>query len=160
MEPGNTTSNLFDLQIDHESNAYLSETAKWTKYLSILGFVFCGLIVLASIFAGSFMSGLFLNRYSGNMGSGTAAGISTATGIGITLVYSLFALLYFFPSLYLFNFSSKMQVALRNNDQAQLNLSFKNLKSCFKFWGILTIVIIGFYLLVLIFALFAGIASR
>jgi Family of unknown function (DUF5362) len=147
----NVNSNLFELQIDHQSSAYLSETAKWTKFLSILGFIFCGLIVIIAIFFGSYISSTF-SKYE-------TAGARSAGSV-VIFVYVLIALIYFFPCLYLFNFSNKMQIGLKNNDQEQLNLSFKNLRSCFKFLGILTIVILGFYLLVLIFALFAGIASR
>jgi hypothetical protein len=40
-----------------------------------------------------------------------------------------------------------MQRALRNNDQTSLNASLGNLKSCFKFVGILTIVVLSFYFL-------------
>src|ERR1022692_2663210 len=128
MEQTNPSPNLFDLQIDHQSSAYLGETAKWAKFLSILGFVFCGLILIIAIFFGSFFSTAFSGKYGG-VGMGAAAG--AASGLFI-FVYVCIALLYFFPCLYLFNFSNKMQIALKNNDQGQLSLSFKNLKSCFK----------------------------
>jgi hypothetical protein len=147
----NANSSLFELQIDNQSSGYLSETAKWTRFLSILGFIFCGLILLIAIFFGSFISSAF-SKY----------GNAATSGVGslFVIIYVVVALIYFFPCLYLFNFSGKMQIALRNNDQAQLNLAFKNLKSCFKFLGILTIVILGFYFLILIFGIFAGIGSR
>jgi hypothetical protein len=89
-----------------------------------------------------------MSRYGG--------GFSSVGAGSITLVYVLIGLLYFFPCLYLFNFSSKMQIALRNNDQELLNQSFKNLKSCFKFIGILTIIVISIYLLVIIVSIAAG----
>lgn len=156
MEQSNSSTNLFDLQIDHQSGSYLSETAKWAKFLSILGFIFCGLILIIAIFFGSFLTSGFFGKYGG-VGTGAAAG---ALGGLFIFIYVIIALIYFFPCLFLFNFSNKMQVAIRNNDQGQLNISFRNLKSFFKFCGIFTIVILGFYLLVLIFALFAGIAAR
>jgi hypothetical protein len=68
------------------------------------------------------------------------------------------ALLYFFPTLYLFSFASKMQVALRNNDQISLNNSFKNLKSCLKFFGVLLVITLCIYAIALIFAVIAGIS--
>jgi len=71
-------------------------------------------------------------------------------GAFVSVFYILMALLYFFPCLYLFNFASKMQIALRNNDQDHLNESFKNLKSTFRFVGILTIVSLGLGLLVFV----------
>src|SRR4249920_580259 len=135
----NTSANLFDLQIDQESSSYLGETAKWAKFMAILGFIFCGLIVLVGLFAASFMSAA-LGKFSGE---GSVLG-----GVALYVIYLLLALVYFFPFLFLFNFASSMQTSLRNNDQQQLTQSFKNLKSCYKFLGILMIVILSCYLLI------------
>lgn len=137
-----TSSNLFELQIDHQSNAYLKETAKWAKFLAIIGFIGCALIILMGVFAGSLMATTF-----GEMGGGFGGSF----GVVMAIVYILFALLAFFPYLYLFRFANQMQVALRNNDQAALTTSFGNLKSCFKFVGILTIIVLAFYALALVF---------
>lgn len=144
----NTSTSLFDLHVDHQSSAYLGETAKWAKFLAIIGFIFCGLFVLVGVFAGSFLAGA-LGRYG--QGGGSMIG-----GAFFSVIYVLLALLYFFPCLYLFNFASKMQVALKNNDQQQLAQSFRNLKSCYKFLGILMIIILGFYALALVFGVLAA----
>jgi hypothetical protein len=136
--------NLFELQVDQQSIGYLSETARWAKFLSIVGFVVCGLMVIFSLFFSSIMSTI------SKIGSGNDSfGASTMaiSNYAFSIVYIIIALLYFFPCLYLFNFSSKMQTALRNNDQLNLNAALGNLKSCFKFVGILTIVVLSFYLL-------------
>jgi hypothetical protein len=146
----NTSADLFDLHVDHESSSYLGETAKWAKFLAILGFIFCGLFVLGGLFAGSILSGA-MGRFGGDS--------SRISGVALSFIYILGALLYFFPCLYLFNFASKMQVALRNNDQQQMTQSFKNLKSCYKFVGILMIVILAFYALALIITI-VGFAGR
>jgi hypothetical protein len=156
MEQTNTPSNLFELHIDNESTAYLGETAKWTKFLSILGFVFCGLLIIVGIFFGSIIGTLFSGGFRGVDPAGTAAARSFG-GI-FAVIYIVIALLYFFPCLYLYNFSTKMQVALRSNDQEQLATSFKNLKSCFKFLGIFTLVILGIYLLAFIIGIIGAIA--
>jgi hypothetical protein len=136
--------NLFELQVDQQSIGYLSETARWAKFLSIVGFVVCGLMVIFSLFFSSIMSTI------SKIGSGNDSFSASTMAIGnyaFSIVYIIIALLYFFPCLYLFNFSSKMQTALRNNDQLNLNAALGNLKSCFKFVGILTIVVLSFYLL-------------
>jgi len=143
----NQTSSLFELHVDQQSSSYLGETAKWAKFLSIVGFVMCGLIVLAALFAGAFFGAAF--RQMGMSGGGAVGGAF------LSIIYILVALLYFFPCLYLFNFSGKMQVALKNNDQEQLSGSLRNLKSCFKFLGILTIVMLSFYALALLFMMLA-----
>lgn len=140
------TSNLFDLQVDQQTHIYLNETARWGKFLSIVGFVMCGIIVLLAFFAGS-----ILGAIGGQFGMMGAMG-----GAGLTVMYLLIALLYFFPCLYLYNFSTKMKAALTTNDQLLLNTSFGNLKSCLKYWGILTIIILCFYALAIVFILIGG----
>jgi len=151
----NTQTGLFELHIDAPSSAYLSESAKWAKFLAILGFIVCGLIVLASFFAGSVLSAAF-SRYGTEGGSA----ISGVGGAFVTILYILIALLYFFPCLYLFRFATKMQLAIRNNDQEQLNNSFKNLKSWFRYIGILTIILMSLYALALIFIVIGAAAGR
>ena len=140
----NPSGDLFDLHVDQESSSYLGETAKWAKFMSILGFIFCGLIVLVGLFAASFLSAT-MGKFGGE---GSPLG-----GAALSFIYILFSLVYFFPCLFLFNFASKMQVALRNNDQQQLTQSFKNLKSCYKFLGILMIVILSCYILIFLIAI-------
>ena len=46
-----------------------------------------------------------------------------------------------------------MKTALASNDQVVLNTSFQNLKACFRFVGILTIIMIAFWLLAVIVGL-------
>jgi Family of unknown function (DUF5362) len=150
MEQSN--QNLFDLQIDHQTNSFLSEAAKWGKFLAIMGFIFCGIMAIAALFAGRSMASMM-------PGLSTTEGTTAVIGGFVTVFYLIFALIYFFPCLYLFNFSSKMQVALRSNQQDLLNTSFRNLKSCFKFMGILTIVILSFWILAIIIIIGAGMAA-
>src|SRR5580704_19367733 len=96
-------ANLFDLQIDQPSINYLNETARWAKFLSILGFIFCGLILIGGVFYGSVFSSL-----TGSMNSDATA----LSGVFISALYIvgsiIFALVMFFPALFLFNFSTKM----------------------------------------------------
>lgn len=132
---------LFDLQIDSTSQSYLSETARWGKFLAIVGFIFCGLIALMAIFAGSIFA-----TASNQLGGG----IGVLGGGMVTIFYVLIGLLWFFPFYYLYIFSSKMQNALRSNDQQALQTAFANQKSCYKFVGILTIVMLSIYILAIL----------
>ena len=74
----------------------------------------------------------------------------------ISILYLLMALLYFFPSLYLYRFSEKANRALDKKDSNELEVALGNLKSTFKFYGIAAIVIISLYLLIFIFAGLGG----
>ena len=142
--------NTFGLQIDNSNIPYLNEAAKWGKFLAVIGFILCALLLLSGLFAGAFMAASFTQ-----VDSELASLGSLGTGF-ITFWLIFVALLYFFPSFYLFSFASKMQAAIRNNDQINLNASFKNLKSCLKFWGILFIIFLCFYAIVLILSLVGG----
>jgi hypothetical protein len=146
MEQNTENSSLFELQIDHNATAYLKEAARWAKFLSIVGFVFCGLMIIIGIFAGSIFTFIFSRMNPEGFGG---AGV----GVFFTVIYILLAALNFFPCLYTYNFATKAQTALRNNDQEQLNLSLKNLKSLYRFLGILMIIVLGFYAIAIVFGL-------
>ncbi|NEM96531.1 DUF5362 family protein [Pontibacter burrus] len=128
------------LNLNLASEDFLKNTAKWGKFLAIVGFVGVGFMVLVGVFAGATF-GTAMSQFGGG-----AAG-----GAFFTFFYLLFAALYFFPVLYLYRFSDKMQDGLRMQNEELVTESFRNLKSLFKFMGILTIVIIGFYGLAIIF---------
>jgi hypothetical protein len=150
MEPTNTSGNLFELQIDSQSNVHLSQAAKWAKFLSIVGFIFCGLLVIYGIFAG-ILFGSISRTYGESSGPfGAAANVGGAFFLTFAIAG---AVLYFFPCLYLFRFGSKMQTAIRNNDQNTLTNSFGNLKSFYKFLGILTIIGLALFFLEIIFVM-------
>ncbi len=140
---------LFSLNVDSQSKAYLQETAKWGTFLSIIGFIGCALIILAGIFmaVGASQFDRSFNEYGGR--SRGLQGLGTV----MAFAYILFAVLYFFPCLYLMRFSSHIKAAVASDDQANLTVAFQNLKSLFKFVGILTIIGIALYILVIIIAL-------
>jgi hypothetical protein len=142
-------SNLFTLQVDHNGSAFLKEAAKWAKFLGILGFIFCAFFLLFGLFYGSVMS-------SSSRVGGPRGGVVAMSGAAFTVFYIACAVLFFFPYLFLYNFGAKMQMALRANDQDQLNLGFKNLKSHLKFIGILSIIGLGLGLLAFIIGIAAA----
>lgn len=137
----------FDLQIDPISQEHLSTAAKWARFLAIVGFVMIGLIILIGIFAGSMIASL-----SSDVGGGAAGNVSSGF---VIILYIAIAAIYFFPCLYLYRFATRMQAGIASLDQNQVNESFANLKSCFKFMGILTLAMLALYALLLI----AGLAG-
>ncbi len=139
------------LVLTQDVKSYLLETAKWSKLLSIVGFVMIAFVVIAAVFAGLFMGTMMSSMTEDLGGAGGALG-----GVGVTIMYLLIALLYYFPLMYLYKFSSKMKTAITDNNQEQLSESFKNLKSCYKFIGILTLITVILYGLIFVFALIGG----
>ncbi|MHC2990649.1 hypothetical protein OB13_03275 [Pontibacter sp. HJ8] len=135
------------LNINLDSKTFLLNTAKWGKFLAIVGFVFVGLMVAG---------GLFASTVLGAMGEGAGLGGSAMGSAFFGVFYLLFALLYFFPVLYLYKFSSKMKIALSANNEELVSESFKSLKSLFKFMGVLTIVMLVAYALALLAVAFGA----
>lgn len=140
------------LIITEDIRSYIYETAKWAKFLSIIGFIGAGFLVLISFSVGAIMSvaGTLLgpaNPYAA-MGSGI-----------LTITMLLTALLYFYPSFILFKYSTAARKAVLYEDQHSLAVAALKMKSFFKFWGILTIVMLAFYVVFFLVALVAGIGA-
>ncbi|WP_153800698.1 DUF5362 family protein [Foetidibacter luteolus] len=136
---------LFELHIDQPASAHLYSSAKWGKFLAIVGFVFCGLALLLAAFTGT-----FLNTLASMDGGGRYSNAGVLGATTLTVIYVVCAILYFFPCLFLYNYSSSMLKALESQDQEKLVRSFSQLKSCFKFLGVLTIIGLALYALILI----------
>jgi Family of unknown function (DUF5362) len=146
-------NSLFELSLDHESIEHLTETARWGKFLAIVGFITCGLIAIFSFFIGSFLANSSaLSSYSGTE-------IRSASSIGgafLTFIYLVVAVVYFFPCLFLFRYSVRMKAALNTNDQVKLNQSLKNQKLLYRYVGIVTIIAVALEVLLLLFGGVAG----
>ncbi|SRR6185312_817309 len=130
-----------DLQVSPVSQTFLHEAARWAKFLSVIGFIICGLMAIAAFFAPSLYTRLSAFQEM-------SPAVAGATSTVITVVYLAIAVLLFFPCLYLNKFSVKMKTALNSVNQVEFEESFKNLKSLFKFYGICSIVLLSFYALV------------
>ncbi len=141
----------FELQLNESAKGFLKESAKWAYFLSILGYIGIGLIVLAAIFAGALFA--FIGNLSREMNH-----IGSMGGSLITALYLLIAAFYFFPVYYLNKFASNAKVALRDNDSKSLAASFEYLKSHYKFIGIMSLVILCLYALIIVFMIIAAIA--
>jgi len=135
------------LSITPSMRNIFAEIARWAKFLAIVGFVGIGLTVIFAL-----ILGFFMNNVQEQLGAGTGVMSTTA----IMGVYLLVAALYFFPVLYLFRIAGRMQEALKTDDNDELRESFANLKSMFKFIGILTIIFLGFYALIIISSVVFG----
>jgi len=147
-----------DIEVNKNENGlsdaarrFILETAKWAKFLAIVGFVMLGLAVIAVIFM--LIAGAAL--VSSFPGGGAAVG-----GLGfMALLYIAMIALYFFPTFYLYKFATKMKTGILNSDNSNIDSGFENLKSTFKFMGILMIVVLSFYALAILLAL-VGAAIR
>lgn len=137
------------LIVTEDIRSYIYETAKWAKFLSIIGFIFCVLIIIFAFFMPAVISSMT------TMGGQTP--LSQVAPAAITVTYLLIALIYFYPSLMLFKYATAAQKAVLFLDQLSLGVAMSKMKSFFKFWGVLTIVILSFYIVGILFAVVASI---
>lgn len=142
----------FELQLNESAIGFLKEAAKWAYFLSILGYIGIGFIVLLAIFAGALFA--FIGNLSREMTNFGALG-----GSFISALYLIIAVFYFFPVYYLNKFATNAKIALRDNDAKSLALSFEYLKSHYKFIGVMALIILSLYALILVFVVIAAIAA-
>lgn len=136
----NATPEVSKLELDNAALSHLAETRKWTMFLSILGFIFMGLmliVVLILATAGSYYS---------------KTGFTALTIIPMLLLF----VVYMFPLYYLFRFSSDSKQALNKKDNGLLSRAFGYLKMHYRFMGILMIIVAGIYIIVILIMLVAG----
>ncbi|GGE67415.1 hypothetical protein EV200_108143 [Pedobacter psychrotolerans] len=138
------------LVVTEEMRSYIYDITRWAKFLSIVGFVFSVILILVSFTIPAMIaSNPVLAKQLGSLGQGS----STA----ITIIYLILGLFYFYPSLLLFRISNNGKQGVLFGNQESLNTAMQNVKSLFKFWGIITItVIVGYFLL--LFLVGAGLA--
>ena len=135
----------------------MRETAKWARFLSIVGFIFIGLYVLLALMM--FAMGGAMDAASENMdGMGGMGMMGAVGGAAMGVIYLICALIYFFPILYLYRFASNTLSALDSNNTDQLTNGLENLKSHYKFMGILMCIALIFIALGMLL-MFVGLAA-
>lgn len=137
-------SEINSLDITPESRAYLLEAAKWGRFVAIVSFVFLGLFVLMFLFMGGTLMSLGLGSEMGELG--------IMGGLGAFVYLLLIFALMFFPSYYMYKFSTRIITAVKSDSTLDLTEGLKNLKSLFKFYGILLAIMIAIYAVVFLFA--------
>lgn len=139
-----------DLVITESAKMHLRESAKWAKFLAILGFVALGIMVIASLIM---------------LVAGTALSSASPVPMGIPftmigIVYLIMAVLMFFPTYYMLNFANKFKSAVNSSSQSDLDSGFEYQKSYYKFVGIFTIIVLSLYVLMLLIGIAGAAAMR
>lgn len=120
------------LQVTEEIRSYIYETAKWTRFLSIVGLVVAAFLALMALSANGLMEAMT-----------AAAPASPLLKLGSTFLTIYFlgiSLMLFYPSFLLFKYSNAANTAILYGDQENFTLAMRKMKSVFKFWGIIAII--------------------
>ena len=78
----------------------------------------------------------------------------------LIVLYIVLGLNMLYPSGRLFQFSKSAKYAVEMNDSVAVEESFKRLRSVFRFYGILTIIVLTLYALAFLMVIFGGSAFR
>lgn len=136
-----TPSENNKIEIGPETIKNLNATRKWTMFLSILGFIFLGVLIVVGV-----VTSTFLNAFKSK---------EVNLGIPESLMLVLFitiAALYFFPVFFLFRFSKNIRDAIQKRSAVMLDKAFKNLRIYFTYIGIMVIIVLSIYFVVLVTA--------
>lgn len=139
----NPITQLEQLTLASTSKSFLKETAKWTNFLSILGFILITLMLVLAAFSTTIF----------NMVAKMQPGIPESLGLSLAITYLVLSIIYFFPVYYLLQFSRKMKKALITKNNETLASAFEKLKSHYKFIGVFTIITLSLYALLIIVSL-------
>jgi H+/Cl- antiporter ClcA len=117
------------LEVTENAKAYLRTMASWTNFYAILSFVVIGCYVLFYAIIMFTMNNTFSHL-------NTPFSSHLPMGIFVFIV----AAVLFFPALYLLRFSQKTNKALQEEDTQILEEALRNMKSYWKFIGIMSII--------------------
>jgi hypothetical protein len=123
--------NFNEENLDSDTRTAFTEAAKWSTGLLIIGGGLLGLSIL-------FLLGVIL--------------LDNIRGEEVFFV-ALLLLFYGIPIYYLYQFTTKTKKAIETLDDVLLTIGLQNLKSFFKFWGILTLLLMAYYVVVILFLL-------
>lgn len=141
------------LILNFEAQSYLREAGKWANFLGILGFVACALILIASFTLGGIMAKM------AEVSPGASSVMFAGMGGFVTVIYILIDVIYFFFSLYLYQFGSRIKKGIIYTDNMQVTNALAKLKSFFKLWGILTIIAMCLYALIIVIVIIVGVGA-
>lgn len=120
----------------------LRQTKPWVRFLSIMGFIGAGMMILGGLIMGV---------------AGAASGRPEM--LLLCILYPLLGLLYIFPALFLHRYASRIAEFLLYGQSEHLDSALEAQKSFWRFSGIMTLVILCLYALAIVIFIFVSIMS-
>jgi len=122
----------------------LVSTKPWVRFLSILGFIGCGLLVVGGLIMGA--AGALTEEL------GAAGGL-------IAFLYVVLALLYLFPALFLYRYADAIKDLAASSNEDSLANALTQQRKFWRFAGVLTIVLLCLYVLAFLVAMIVAAVS-
>lgn len=124
----NTLQQSPEAKITSQMISSLRSTRPWTKFLAILGFIGAGLFVVIGLLL-MFVKNVFPPA-------------NNAPTFIMGFLYIIFSSFYFFPSFYLFKYSSSVHRFLTTSRENEMESALSYQKSFWRFLGIMTLVML------------------
>ena len=150
-------NNISDqLHISPSIQNALIETTKWSKFLAIIGFIGLAFLLILALVIPAVGSAVKTTQTMNGLGSSSTTAVSPVV---LSVVYLILVVLYFFPLRSLYRFSTKTRNSMINGYQGDFENGIDELRKHYKLVGIYTIIVLSFYLLVFLIAIFFGIGQ-
>jgi hypothetical protein len=130
---------FLEMHLDYDGGNILRETIRWSRFLSIVGIVGVGILILALAVAGGGLIALY---------SRIVPGIETYAGL-LIFIFMLVLAIGATLVVMLYRFSVLTRKGIETQDQAIFNKGLKGLKIYFLISGVLALVGLLFNLLTL-----------
>jgi hypothetical protein len=121
---------LLSLNVDYDAGIVLRETARWTKFIAIVGIIGVVIMLLALALAGTYLINLYSQMFPG---------IHEFAGAIIFIVFIVIAILGFMVFL-LYRFSTLIKRGIETQDQSIFNRGLNSLKIYFIISGVFAIL--------------------
>lgn len=128
-----TNSNVM---LSQSSIMNLRNTVPWIKFISIMGFIACGFLVIAAL-----VMLIFGFSYGTRYGTGMT--------LGLFFVYIIMALIILFPNIYLYKYGLSVREFCELNDNNSLDKAFIMQRKYWQYMGVLLII----YLVIMVIGL-------
>ena len=125
------------IELNNNAVEALRESAKWSMFLAIMGFIGIGFMVVAALFIGSAMAMIPDNPSNP---------VSAIKGY-LSFIYIILAALYFPTVYYLYKYASDMKTSLQARNSQSVSEALVSLKSHHKYLGISIISLIALYII-------------
>lgn len=152
-----SNQNLLDnrMGVDEIAAYQLKESARWAKFIGIVGMVLAVIVALFGVLAGALVSRMAMPPTAGPEGAEMFAALK---GV-MSAVYLIGGAILFLISFQAFRFGTRTGEAVVSGDQQTLNAGLSSLKSYFKIQGIIMAIYLGFIALAIIFTIIGNIAK-
>ena len=132
--------------VNEKMKADLLASAKWAKFLCIVGCIGLAFIVIVAI---------AMFAFGNSLGPVPRPGFGAVMGF----IYLIGAALYVYPLIKGFQFANGVKAACLSNDESELARGFEGMRSWFTFMGILAIIGLVLYAIIFLIGIIAGFAA-